>query len=76
MATTAISVGPQFTMTQNVVYALPGISVEVVQLSAAIETSLELAISFAATTSTILTGAYARCTTGNATITLRKNGVG
>ncbi|MET0787076.1 MAG: hypothetical protein ABWY25_10255 [Paenisporosarcina sp.] len=76
MATTAISIGPQFTMTQNIVFALPGVSVEVVQLSAAIETSLEVAGTFTATTSTILTGAFVRCTTGNATITLRKNGVG
>lgn len=76
MPTTLITVGPQFTMTQNVVYALPGISVEVSQLSAAIQTSLEVGGTFTATTSPILTGAFARCTTGNATITLRKNGVG
>lgn len=76
MPTAAITIGPQFTMLQNVEYALPTISVMVVQLSAAIETAFALGGTYTATASPILTGAFARCTTGNATITLRKNGVG
>lgn len=74
--TIEIPIGPQFTMTQNVEYALPAVSVEVIQLSAAIQTSLTIGGSYTATTSTILTGAAIKCTTGDATITLRKNGVG
>ncbi len=74
--TEEIPIGPQFTMLQNVEYALPGVSVEVIQLSAAIQTALVAGGSYTATTSTILTGAAAKCTSGNATITLRKNGVG
>jgi len=73
--TTAITIGPQFTMLQNVEYALPVISVFVAQLSAAIQTSLTKGGSYTATTSPVLTKCFIKCTTGNATITLRKNGV-
>lgn len=72
----SIPIGPQFSMTQNIEYALPAVSVEVSQLSAAIQTALQSGGTYTATTSPILTGAFVRCTTGNATITLRKNGVG
>lgn len=77
MATTAISIGPQFTMLQNVVYALPSVSVEVIELTGAVlQTSLLIGASFSNTSSTIITAVFARVVTGNATITLRKNGVG
>lgn len=76
MPTESIPIGPQYTLVQNVEYALPSVSCVVIQLSAAIETSLQLGGTYTATTSPVLTGGYVRCTTGNATITLRKNGVG
>lgn len=77
MATTAITIGPQFSMTQNEIYALPAVSVEIIQLTGAVlQTSLEAATNFANISTTIVTGAFARVITGNATITLRKNGVG
>jgi hypothetical protein len=73
---TEIPFGPQFSMLQNVAYTLPSAdSVQVIQVSAAIQTSLD-GSTWTTTNSSILSGIFVRCATGNATITLRKNGVG
>jgi hypothetical protein len=75
MPTTSIPIGPPFEMLQNVEYALPAVSCFVLSVTAAIQTSLTLGGTYTTTNSPILTGAFVRCATGNATITLRKNGV-
>lgn len=72
---TSIPIGVPTTITQNVVYALPSVSVEIAT-TAALQSSLEEGSGFTAFTSGIVTGIFIRCTSGNATVTLRKNGVG
>lgn len=69
-----VPIGQTVTLTQNQVYALPAVSVEA-QTSLQLQTSLQVGSGFANATSNILTGAWVRCTTGNAVVTLRKNGV-
>ncbi len=69
-----VPIGQTVTLTQNQVYALPAVSVEA-QTSLQLQTSLQVGAGFANATSTILTGAWVRCATGNAVVTLRKNGV-
>lgn len=69
----SIPIGPSTTLTQNVVYALPAVSCEIIT-SLALQSSLD-GTNFTAFTSGIVNGAFVRCTTGNAVVTLRKNGV-
>lgn len=71
----AIPVGVTVTILQNVVYALPTVSVEI-STTAALESAITEALGFTAFTSGIVNGCFIRCTTGNATVRLRKNGVG
>lgn len=71
----AIPVGPATVLTQNVVYALPAVSV-VIQTTAALESSILEAGPFSAFTTSIATGCFVRCTTGNATVKLKDNTAG
>jgi hypothetical protein len=61
-------------MLQNIEYAVPPFSVQI-QCSAALESSLSLGGTYTAFTSNLVTGCFVKCTTGNSTVTLQKNGV-
>lgn len=74
MPTLSIPIGPATAILQNVVWAMPATSVTV-QTTAALESSLEVGGTFTAFTSPVCTGAFVRCPTGNATVTLRRNTV-
>lgn len=71
----SIPVGVQTTLLQNVEYAVPSMSVWV-QTTRALQSSAEgIGGAYNAFTSSILTGISVKCTTGDAVVTLRKNGV-
>lgn len=73
--TNEIPIGPTTLILQNVVWAIPAVSCNI-QTSAALASSLTVGGTYTAFTSDIVTGCFVKCTTGNATVTLRKNGVG
>lgn len=68
----AIPIGVTVTLEEDVVYAVPSLSVEI-ETDTELESSLFEDSSFAAFTSAILTGCFVRCTTGDAIVFLRKN---
>lgn len=70
-----IPIGIPTTITQNVEYAVPPFSVNV-QTSTALQSALSLGGTYTAFTAGIITGCFVKCTSGNAIVTLRKNGVG
>jgi hypothetical protein len=72
---TSIPIGVQTVLTQNVVYGMPAASVEITT-TAALQSSLTEGGTFTAFTSAIVTGCFVKCTTGSATVMLRKNTVG
>ena len=71
---TSIPIGVTVVLTQNVVYGMPAMSVEI-QTTAALQSSLDNS-TFTAFTSAIVTGAFVKCTSGAATVRLRDNNVG
>jgi hypothetical protein len=75
MPTTLVSCGPPTTLTQNQVYAVPAVSCDI-QSTIALESALLAVGPWTAFTSALVTGAFIRCTTGNAVVTLRQNAVG
>ena len=72
MPITSIPIGVETVLTQNVVYAVPSQSVEF-ESTASLESSLLSDSGFVAFAARIVTGCFVRCTTANATVTLRKN---
>lgn len=72
---TSIPIGQTVVLTQNVVYGMPAMSVEI-ETTAALESSLTEGGTFTAFTSAIVTGAFVKCTSGAATVRLRDNNVG
>lgn len=75
MPTMTIPIDRPTAITQNIVYAIPPISVEV-QTTNALQSSLFVDTGFSSFAAAIITGCFIRCTVGNATVTLRKNAVG
>lgn len=70
-----LTIGPELTMTQNVVYALPARLV-FIKSSAAIEVGDTSAATFGAltganTTGVNVAGGFVRCTTGNAIVRVK-----
>ena len=73
--TNLLPIGPATLILQNVVWAVPGVSCNI-QTTAVLQSSLTVAGTYSNFASDIVTGCFVKCITGNATVTLRKNGVG